>query len=280
MSVNANGNLLAKPARDSAIYEFGAEPVALSATPEVLVALRAIFRPQFLRPPASPTTTVAAYAGHDGWKLEVDGSFVRGLGHSTPIPRVAEEVVAASCAAVAKKTSSILLSGAILAKDGVTIALVGDDLDSAKVLGLHLHARGWAAVTFGYGFLSRATLDIVGLRALASMSSTSIDQIPARYRAAVEGSLWYYSGFDLTFYTVDPLHISSSSLAASTLTHVVIVDGAIEDRPALITDFDDADTGQLRVHPMIQSICIASLILGTPIASCGAIEQWALGSPV
>jgi hypothetical protein len=281
MSVDLLGTLSGGPVDACAVYEFVDERVGLSTTSgAVAAALRGILRPSEIEAQVSSTSTmVAARAERDGWQLEVDGSLVRGLAQATPIPRVAEEVIATACSAVAEKKSSILVSGAILEKGDVTLALVGDDLDSAKVLGLHLHARGWAAVTFGYGFVGGATLEVAGLRALASMSSTSIDQIPARYRPAIEGSLWYYSGFDLTFYTVDPLAINPCSTPTATLTHVVIVDGALEDRPALTTDVDDADIGPLRRHPLIQSLCIASLTLGTPIASCGAVERWALGYP-
>ena len=260
------------------VYEFAGEAVSLSATsPEVVVALQGILRPAARGMSASPaSTSVAALLGHDGWQLEVDGNVVRGLAAPTPIPRVAEEVIAAACSAVASKRSNILVSGALLEKDGAAIALVGDDLDAAKVLGFHLHARGWAAVSFGYAFVSGASLEVLGLRALASVSASTIDQIPASYRTAIEASRWYSSGLDLTFYTVDPLVAHSGSAPAAELTHVVIVDGALEEKPSMTADVDPATIGPLGGHSLVQSLQIARLTQGAPIASCDAIERWVL----
>jgi len=281
MSANFIGNALVGPAEICDVYDFGGESLAVSASsPDVLAALRKILRPPLAAPLSRTSTIVGARTGRDGWQLEVDGAVVRGMAFSTPIPRIAEEVIATACSAVAKKRSNILVSGAILAKDGVTVALIGDDLDSAKVLGFHLHARGWAAVTFGYGFVNGATLEVAGLPALASVSSTSIDQIPPRYRGAIEASLWYYSGFDLMFYTVDPLLVHPRAESDVVLTHVVIVDGELEDKPSLTGDIDLARLGTLGVQPLVQYLRFARLTLGAPIASCGAVEQWVLSSPI
>ena len=280
--IGEGGNSAITFAEEDCVHEFGGHLVAFTvASPGVLAALKAVlYSCSRDVPAASAPTRVRALSGRDGWQLEVDGSIVRGLALRTPLPLVAEEMIATACLAVASKTSGFLLNGVLLEKDGAAIALVGDDLDSTKVLGLHLHGRGWAAVAFAYGFVSETSLEVVGQPALVSVSSTAIDQIPPRYRPAIEASLWYDAGFDLTFYTVDPLSIHRRSISSAVLTHVVVVDGELEDSPSLSTDLEAAEIGPLGSHVMIGSVRIARLTLGTPIASCGAVERWVWGFPV
>jgi len=225
-----------------------------------------------------PHTTVSARSNGDGWLLEVDGAVVQRLAQRTPAARVAEELIATACVAVAGKTNSILIAGAVLTKDGKTLALIGGDLDSARVIGFHLHARRWSAIAFRYAFLSRASLSTIGLHSLAVVSSSSIDQMPTRYRPAIEVSLWYDTGFDLAFYTVEPLVVHSSWLPSTPLTHVVLVDGKIDDEPSLDVGVGPSDARVIGQHADAGSLRVARLTLGTPVASCNILEKWITGA--
>jgi hypothetical protein len=258
------------------VFDFDDVPIAIaSSSSEVTDAIERMMtlRARVYHDPVGAIRVTAELTG-DLWQILVDDKMVRGLPKSSVPPLVAEELIATACAAAARRQRSILIRGAVLEKDGVGLALIGDDLDSAKALALHLHARRWSAISFGYSFLNPKTLDIVGLQSLAAVSSTSIDQIPRRYRRAIEASKWYDAGYHLTFYAVDPYLVHPDHALSTTLKTMIVIDGDIDETASVQEAFEVRDVGFLENHPMAGSIRIAKMTLGTPIASCDAIEQW------
>jgi hypothetical protein len=267
-----------RPADDYArVYDFDDVPIGMeSSSAEVLAALDRIMRARAHVPDGSPgVVTVAGERTADTWSIRVDGRAVRGLPLANSPPLVAEELIATACAVAARRRLSILIRGPVLERGGEGVALIGDDLDSAKALALHLHARHWTAVSFGYSFLNPHSLNLVGLQSLAAISSTSISRIPRRYRRAIEASKWYDSGSDLTFYAVDPHLVHPGRALSTTLTRVIVIDGTVASHALLDDSCDASEIGFLANHPLADSIRVAKMTLGSPIASCDSIESWA-----
>jgi hypothetical protein len=262
------------------VYEIGGVRVLFAtAIPEILPLLKRILRYERSGCAIAETPLcVSVIATNDRYNICVDEVTVRGLVRTVPIPLVVQELVSVACTTVAKKIGAALLRGPIVEKDGVCLALVGDDVEAANVLAFHFHSRGWAIRTFRYSFVDRATLVVLGLGALASISSSSIGDIPTRYRSSIEASLWYDTGFDLAFYTVEAAILLAGSSEPSRLTHLITVDGEIEDLPAIFVIDDFTQVSALGIEDRGPGIVLGRLTQGTPIASCGAIERWAFAS--
>jgi hypothetical protein len=264
------------------VYDFDDVPITLtSSSLEVIGAIeRMMSRRSLSRDRSYGTIAISAELVGDSWHILVDGKMVR----SFPLPRVApfvaEEIIATACAVAARRQRSILIRGAIIAKDGIGLALVGHDLESAKALALHLHARQWTAISFGYGFLNPHTLDVVGLQSLAAISSASIDQIPRPYRRAIEASQWYDAGRHLTFYAVDPYTVYPDHARSTTLKNILLIDGTVDHTAFTDEALVESDTGFLEHHPMRASIRVAKMTLGSPIATCDAIEKWSTSDAI
>jgi hypothetical protein len=262
------------------VYEVGGVPVSFaSAIPEILPLLKRILRYEKSGcAVADGPLRVSVIATEDRYNICVDELLVRRLVRTTPAPLVAQELILAACTTVARKIGATLFRGPIVEKDGVRLALVGDDIDAANVLAFHFHSRGWSILTFCYSLVDRATLVVSGLDTLASISSSSIGDIPTRYRSSIEASLWYDTGFDLMFYTVDAACPLSGSSEPMPLTHLIMVDGEIEDLPAIVGIDDLTQVSALGIEDRTPRFILGRLTQGTPIASCGAIERWVFAS--
>jgi hypothetical protein len=259
-------------------HDFGEVTLSFSSESEdVVLTIERMMSRRSRRPDLAYNLEIRAVRSDDAWSLYLNDSVLRKLPASSPAPFVAEIAIEAACFAAASSGKAILLRGAFLEKDGVGLALVGSDLASVKVLALHLHARRWSAVSFEYGFLNDQVLEVTGLQSLVTISSSSIDQIPRRYFRAIEASRWYDSGKHLSFYAVDPFAVHPGHSQLTTLTNAIAIDGLVSDMPAMHQDVERRN--QLFAgHSLCSSIRFATMTLGTPIASCDAIEHW-LSSP-
>ena len=257
-------------------YYFAGTPIWISSSSDdVVTATRRIMGVRTASQIDTPAASHISATLNDGlWTITADGNAECHLPQATAPPLIAEALITTACKIAAHQQGKVLIRGAVLAKNGVGIALTGQDLSSTTALALHLHARQWTGISFSYSFFDRRTQNVDGLHSLATVSSRAIDDVPRQYRRAIEASKWYFSGGLLTFYNVNPFLVTSHTATSTYLSGVLLIDGTADETPAIDEFVSSAVHPSFGIEPQELPVRIATLIMGSPIASCDAIERW------
>ena len=104
-----------------------------------------------------------------------------------------------------------------------------------------------------------------------------MDELPGKYRAAVEASPWYSTLHDIAFYAVDPtLPCAPSPWAESgKLRAVLRLDGQVSEFPLLeragsFALGDGVESGDLERA----GVAVAEVNLGDYVTTCDLLERW------
>jgi hypothetical protein len=214
----------------------------------------------------------------DAWDiLGSDGSRTV-MSAKSPLPRVGGAVVSRIINIAAEALNYAPMRATVVERAGQALAMIGDDWESAITIAAHLHGRGWSFIGGDNALFDPASGKVFPVQKSLYVNSSSVLQLPARYRRAVEASPWYATPQGISFYAVDP---SSANLGqawrpSALLSKVLVVDGAMADSPSLEAINTSRLSGDRFAQSYINwaSVELADLRIGPFIETCDLIEHW------
>ena len=260
-------------AHATSIYAFGEAYVAVSGPADAMSAADRILARLIKKPSSHPLSLSLDIVRGDTWNIVGSNGVRRHLPRSLSLPLLVDAVVEIAAESVASGLEASVLSGIVLAYEGRGLAIVGDDRDSALVLALHLHARGWSTVSFSKSFVE-SDARALSIPTLPSISSTSIDSLPAAYRSAIEVAPWVSHEHELMFYAVDPMSKQARWRESVRLDDLLVLDGAVESEPRIEAFAGTHDARFLGRDQQRSEVRGNRLTLGKFIPTCDLVERW------
>jgi hypothetical protein len=214
----------------------------------------------------------------DVWEIHGHAGSLKVLGAQSALPQVAGAVVTSAMQDVAGSRDCKTMRACVVEKDGRALAFVGDDWESAITVATHLHGRGWSFIGSDNALLDPRTLEVMPIQKALYINSSSVAQLPLEYRRAVEASPWYVTSEGISFYAVDPhfAGFKQTWAGATVLEGVIVVDGAINDQPAI----ESIDAAGMRSERFTRlgvdwsRVRTADLRLGGFVDTCDLVEHW------
>jgi hypothetical protein len=233
--------------------------------------------PRF-RAAAAPDLTISVFPKDDAWEIHgVDGAR-KILAGQIALPRVGGAVVTSAIGYAAASREYTTMRATVIERDGQALAMIGDDWESTITLATHFHGRGWSYVGSDNALLDPLTRDVFCIQKSLYVNSSSVLQLPIRYRRAVEASPWYVTAQGISFYAVDPTGAGTGRTWApsASLCGIVVVDGAMADNPSL----ESIDEDRLREERFTRlrldwaQIKVVDLRIAGCVETCDLIEHW------
>jgi hypothetical protein len=253
--------------------------IRVKAPETVLAVLDATLSnvPKF-RSNAPPVMTIAVTQTDDAWEIRGFRRSSKVLAWQSSLPQIGGAVVSMAMQSAALRRDCIPIRATVVERDGRALAMIGDDWESAVTLAAHLHARGWSYVGSDNALLDPATRTVHCVQKSLYVNSSSVLQLPATYRRAVEASPWYVTPQGISFYAVDPTGagVGLTWTPQATLCSVIIVDGAMADIPSL----ESADPENLREERFARlaldwsTVDVADLCMAGAVETSDLIEHW------
>ena len=267
------------PVAQSALeFSFAGTTVRVEAPEGVLAVLDATLR--FVPRPsqAAADIRIVAQTLEDVWEIRGHAGSLKVLGAQSSLPQVAGAIASCAVNDVATHRGLKTMRASVIAKGDRALAMLGDDWESALTLAAHLHGRGWTFVGSDNVFVDAVTLDVVPFQKSLYVNSSSVVQFPIEYRRAVEESPWYVTMQGISFYAVDPRSAGhSETWAPATKLHgIVVVDGAMSERPAL-ESLDERTRKSERFARLSidwSRVPVVDLQMAGFVESCDLIEHW------
>lgn len=232
------------------------------------------------RAPAGASIRATIEVDRDEFAWRINGSSQKSmkvLGAGSALPQVGGAVVSAVIADVAEAARLSACRAAVVERDGLAVAFVGDDWESGLVLAAHLHARGWRLLGGDYALIDRTTLTVLAIRKLLYVTLSVLEELPTTYRRAVEASPWYTTSRDIAFYAVDPgLARPTSPWAESgRLRAVLKLNGHVSEFPSLERSDYFALGGDMD-HDALEraGVPVAEVSLGNYVSTCDLLQRW------
>jgi hypothetical protein len=227
---------------------------------------------------SEPDVTISVRPKDDVWEIHGLAGSLKILAAQSPLPQVGGAVVTSAVRDVAATRNYKTMRATVVAKNGRALALVGDDWESAITLAAHLHGRGWSFIGSDNALLDPASRDLFPIQKSLYVNSSAVAQFPTHYRRAVEASPWYVTPQGISFYAVDPRAAGQRQTWAPTavLSAVVIVDGAMTDRPSL----ESLDATSLQSERFARlgidwsHVPAVDLRLGAFVDTCDLVDHW------
>jgi hypothetical protein len=179
--------------------------------------------------------TLVVTANDDAWEIDGGDGTRQLLSGGCVGAQIAGALVSTAVRRVAANRAMIPMRAAVMERNGRALGMVGDDWESAITLAAHLHARGWHYVGGDHALFDPATRAVACVQKSLYINSSSISQLPTRYRRAVEASPWYVTPQGISFYAVDPNETGTAHAWSSgaRLCALVVVDGTMVDNASL-----------------------------------------------
>jgi hypothetical protein len=229
-------------------------------------------------PERNADVVVSVTSKDEAWEIYGLAGSYKILGAHSALPQVAGAVVSSVVSDLATRKGFIQIRACVVAKNDRAIALIGDDWESAIALSAHLHGRGWSYVGSDNVLLEPVGLNVFPIQKSLYVNASSVSQLPAAYRRAVEASPWYVTPQGISFYAVDPRSAGYGQTwtSATRLHGVVVIDGSMADRASLesVNSRILASDRFARLGIDWARISTVDLRLGDLIESSDIVEHW------
>jgi hypothetical protein len=233
---------------------------------------------------ATPDLTISVVANGEAWEICGADGARKVLTAQSALPRIAGAIASTAITTAAGRRDYKTMRATVIEKGGRALAMIGDDWESAITLATHLHGRGWSYIGSDNALLHPETREVFCVQKSLYVNSSSVSQLPMKYRKAVEASPWYVTPQGISFYAVDPSGTAAGPAwtSSATLCGIVLVDGAMTDQPSLET-IDEArlrDERFSRLRLDWKDVMVADLRMGGYVETCDLLEHWfgAVGS--
>jgi hypothetical protein len=226
----------------------------------------------------TPDLMISVVANGDMWEIYSIEGGRKVLTAQSALPRVAGAVVTSAISNAAARRNYTPMRATVIEKNGRALAMIGDDWESAITLATHLHGRGWSYIGSDSALLDPTTREVLCIQKSLYVNSSSVSQLPVRYRRAVEASPWYVTPQGISFYAVDPSSAGSSPAwtLSATLCGIIVVDGVMTDTPSLeaVAPKRLLDEHFARLKLDWAQVNVAELRIGGYVETCDLIEHW------
>lgn len=226
----------------------------------------------------TPDLTISVFPKDDAWEIHGVDGVRKILAVQSALPQVGGAVVTSAIGYAAASRQYTTMRATVIEKDGRALAMIGDDWESAITLATHFHGRGWSYVGSDNALLDPVTREVFCIQKSLYVNSSSVSQLSARYRRAVEASPWYVTSQGISFYAVDPTGagLGRTWTPSATLCGIIVVDGAMADNPSLesLEESRQRDERFTRLRLDWTLVSIADLQIGGFVETCDLIEHW------
>ncbi len=228
---------------------------------------------------AEPDVTIVARPHDHLWSIMSARGTRKVLARESAFPQIAGAVFTSVMDHTARALNFRTMRATVVEKDGDAVAMIGDDWESAVTIAAHMHLRGWRYIGNDHALFDPKSNAVYPIEKSLYVNASSLSHMPLRYRRAVEASPWYVTPRGISFYAVDPSIDNGREVWATSarLCAVVVVDGAVGDRPAIerIAHHDVYTERMATLGVDLTNTAFVDLRLGRRfVETCDALEEW------